>query len=122
MERLTHRNEDGIAHAMPVGYYDLIDKLAEYEDAEEQGLLLRLPCKVGDEFWVIAYRSNVITHVKCSGYTVQRDIPNKIEQSYIWLDLVDNPKDYWKLSFEEFKDQCFKTQAEAEQALAEKGV
>ena len=26
-------------------------KLKEYEDAEEQGLLLRLPCKVGDTLW-----------------------------------------------------------------------
>ena len=33
-----------------------IAKLAEYEQAEEQGLLLRLPCKVGDSvyrFWYV---------------------------------------------------------------------
>lgn len=29
----------------------LAEKLKEYEDLEEQGLLLRLPCKVGDTFW-----------------------------------------------------------------------
>ena len=29
----------------------LAQKLKEYEDAEEQGLLLRLPCKVGDTLW-----------------------------------------------------------------------
>ena len=29
-------------------------KLKEYEDLEEQGLLLRLPCKVGDEFWELS--------------------------------------------------------------------
>ena len=28
--------------------YDVMDALAEYEDLEEQGLLMRLPCKVGD--------------------------------------------------------------------------
>lgn len=28
---------------------DAADKLAAYEDAEEQGLLVRLPCKVGDD-------------------------------------------------------------------------
>ncbi len=28
-------------------------KLAEYEDLEEQGLLLKLPCKVGDIVYVI---------------------------------------------------------------------
>lgn len=29
----------------------LINKLAAYEDAEEHGLLLRLPCKVGDTLY-----------------------------------------------------------------------
>lgn len=31
----------------------LINKLAAYEDAEEQGLLLRLPFKVGDKAYII---------------------------------------------------------------------
>ena len=30
---------------------DAFKKLAEYEDLEEQGLLLRLPCKVGDSIY-----------------------------------------------------------------------
>ena len=32
---------------------EAIAKLKAYEDAEEQGLLLRLPCKVGDIVYVI---------------------------------------------------------------------
>lgn len=35
---------------------ELREKLKRYEDAEEQGLLLRLPCKVGDTVYVIAPR------------------------------------------------------------------
>ena len=35
----------------PIGY--AIDKLAAYEDAEEQGLLPRLPCKVGSTVYRI---------------------------------------------------------------------
>lgn len=39
------------------------DKLAAYEDAEEQGLLVRLPCKVGDAVFVVeghgVYKSQV---------------------------------------------------------------
>ena len=31
----------------------LFNRLKEYEDAEEQGLLIRLPCKVGDDVWTI---------------------------------------------------------------------
>ena len=29
------------------------EKLAEYEQLEEQGLLVRLPCKVGEKLWCI---------------------------------------------------------------------
>ena len=32
------------------------DKLAEYEDLEEQGLLLKLPCKIGDAVYVVGTR------------------------------------------------------------------
>lgn len=31
---------------------DVIDKLADYEDLEEQGRLIKLPCKVGDTVYV----------------------------------------------------------------------
>lgn len=31
----------------------MFEKLAEYEDLEEQGLLLKLPCKVGTPVWTI---------------------------------------------------------------------
>ena len=53
MERLTERMEnapDGESN-MWVKNHDYIkasEKLAEYEDLEEQGLLVGLPCKVGD--------------------------------------------------------------------------
>lgn len=34
--------------------YCAMEKLADYEDAEEQGRLFKLPCKVGDTVYVIA--------------------------------------------------------------------
>ena len=54
---------------------DAIDKLAAYEDAEEQGRMVILPCKVGDAAYVIwdssiypenppAVREDHITQVK----------------------------------------------------------
>ena len=33
------------------------EKLAEYEDLEEKGLLLRLPCKVGDTIYEVSYEN-----------------------------------------------------------------
>ena len=37
----------------------VLRKLAEYEDLEEQGLLLRLPIKVGDTVYVLC--KNIVT-------------------------------------------------------------
>lgn len=31
---------------------EMVEKLAEYEDLEEQGKLLKVPCKVGDEIFI----------------------------------------------------------------------
>lgn len=34
----------------------LYKHLAEYEDLEEQGLLLKLPCKIGDAVYIVGYK------------------------------------------------------------------
>lgn len=58
MERLTNRFSDGEAF-IPNYVSDLYgkgkvaEKLAYYEDLEEQGRLICLPCKVGDTVWYI---------------------------------------------------------------------
>lgn len=57
MERLTERYDitpDGESDVW-VKQHDYISaarKLCDYEDLEEQGLLVRLPCKVGDTVYV----------------------------------------------------------------------
>lgn len=66
MERLTARNKKGIYYpycdsAKGCGGYcasceferKIAEKLAAYEDTEEQGLLLRLPCRVGDTLYYV---------------------------------------------------------------------
>ncbi len=58
MERLTERinnipdGESGV-WVKNHDYVSAAEKLADYEDAEEQGLLLRLPCKVGTDVYYI---------------------------------------------------------------------
>lgn len=69
MERLTERMEnapDGESNVW-VKNHDYIkasEKLAEYEDLEEQCLLVGLPCKVGDDVYIIpslsVYGLNII--------------------------------------------------------------
>ena len=110
--------------AEPQVFVEIAEKLEELKickDLEEQGLIVKLPCRVGDEFWAIAYKSEIIIHVKCSGYTIEEDISDGIKHEYVWIDSVENPRDYWKLDFEVFKKQCFSTEEEAEQALKQMG-
>lgn len=69
MERLTERYDitpDGESDVW-VKQHDYISaarKLCDYEDLEEQGLLVRLPCKVGDDVYIIpspsVYGLNII--------------------------------------------------------------
>lgn len=67
MERLTKselvngfpvccpESNTGLPHLVTKGnpYRKIIEKLKEYEDLEEQGKLLRLPCAVGDTVYVL---------------------------------------------------------------------
>lgn len=58
MERLTEWKDDKklLAKAKFSGDFgsaNVLCRLAEYEDLEEQGLLLRLPCNVGDTVYAI---------------------------------------------------------------------
>ena len=55
MERLTYRTIKGEAmgNSSVADVGDILGKLADYENLEEQGLLLRLPCKVGTKVYVI---------------------------------------------------------------------
>ena len=42
---------DIVKHGSDELLYEIANRLAEYEDMEEQGLLVRLPCKVGDTIY-----------------------------------------------------------------------
>ena len=61
MERLTYRTTKGeaIGNSSVAYIGDILEKFAEYEDLEEQGLLLRLPCKVGDTVWELDEHKNI---------------------------------------------------------------
>lgn len=77
MERLTERerNVDGtgvareeITDGLLKPFADkILTKLADYEDLEEQGLLVRLPCKVGDDVYIIPSPTNLRLNI-LAGY------------------------------------------------------
>ena len=71
MERLTERVYDGLIiikqDSGDEGNYKAADKLATYEDLEEQGLLVRFPCKIGDTVWVVTSSINVFDYDEYDG-------------------------------------------------------
>ena len=71
MERLTERVYDGLIiikqDSGDEGNYKAADKLATYEDLEEQGLLVRLPVKIGDDIYRISSKANYDLNV-LNGY------------------------------------------------------
>lgn len=86
---------------------EAIDKLAEYEEAEEQGLLLRLPCKVGDTVYCFDYpRSDIVVVVE-----------EKIEKILIYEDDLTIETDGGYYLPPMFGKLIFTTRAEAEAAL-----
>ena len=104
-----------------VTYYgEHIDKLAEYEDLEEQGLLLLLPVKAGD---------TVYRYVEEKGCVLEYTVWNISMSAYEsgGIDIViegcaeseDEVEDEFSLSLIDFKKEFFNTRAEAEQKLKE---
>ena len=125
MKRLTYRGtetmtEDGLIRPSYSDYPTrrIIERLAEYEDLEEQGLLLRLPCKVGDTI----YRVNTGAKepvIKMRVLQVHYKQLHK-DRIIIRIDAInDNDMGESCYLLEDFGKTVFLTQAEAEQKLNE---
>ena len=91
----------------------MIEKLAAYEDAEEQGLLLKLPCKVGDTVWFVGNKF-------VNDYEIRRFIVGEIGIDAIQVAKTIIGTDYWNsFSIDDIGKTVFLTQAEAKQKLKE---
>lgn len=127
MERLTEKNEEHYIarqdrlNGKIVGNQMCLDKLGEYENLEEQGLLIKLPCRVGDIIWdndfgkPCAYRITGFSFGEADGY---------IDDPIITDDIVYYYSNYngsimGSFAMNEIGKSLFLTQAEAEQKLRE---
>lgn len=112
MERLTEKIDD-----VPDGesgvwvknhdYISAAEKLADYEDLEEQGRLVKLPCKVGDTVYYINPDKNTINELVVYGFDIRP------LQRFVY--------DYMgaRLNFNQFGKTVFLTESEAEAKLKE---
>lgn len=101
-----------------------LEELKEYQDLEEQGLLLKLPCKIGDTVYQIPSKVNYDLNV-LHGY----DVNNRVYNQKVSKIVLDG--EYWYLECNKdreygtgricldrsFGETWFLTKEAAEQAL-----
>ena len=144
MERLTKTYSDGThgaADNLPCGENSytykglLLEALGKYEDAEEQGLLLRLPCKIGDTVYFLGSKCDKCEEEDCYECPHNRN-GGKRDDRFIYDMIVEQFRIYnnsiyivdtdavWSsseisLNIDQFGKTVFLTKAEAEQKLKE---
>lgn len=131
MERFTEKFKDGrnilrkgISDIFHVGFGrffsgEAIDKLAEYEDLEEQGKLLNLPCKPHDKlYWISDQDEDAefsyepieeveVCNIDYNGYSLQLWFADK------------GAKEFPVLEVSSIEKELFYTREDAEAALKE---
>ena len=135
MERLTKTYSDGTHGAsdnLPCGENSytykglLLEALGKYEDAEEQGLLLRLPCGIGADVYFIPSETNFKLNILNDKPQFNRVYHQNVARiTFIrngWYMECDKDLQYATgniLVDKMYKETWFLSQAEAEQKLKE---
>lgn len=132
MERLTNKNDSG-GHYYPKCFEkcnglgasskcdnceimtSVCEKLGDYEDLEEQGRLVKLPCKVGDTVFYISEK--IILEYEVVGFSVDKTGARLIYGEH---HVDENDETYsCNLSVDRIGKTVFLTKAEAEAKLKE---
>ena len=113
MERLTIKYINTLRTGVPV--LSAINKLTDYENKEENGLLLRLPVSIGSKVWYLS--GKFVLEYEVVGFSVDR--------TGAWLMYVEHHADEvdktysYNLDVEKIGKTVFLTKDEAEQKLQE---
>lgn len=133
-ERLTKRLENGgvkienetqwsVVYPQNYSDYDIKAKallrLAEYEDAEEQGLMVRLPCKIGSYIYRITGDKRKKQPDKCKVVGMWLSEDEKSSQVHLYC--FKNKENWYSIALplSEFGKTLFAEKEEAEKKLAE---
>lgn len=131
MERLTVRidnvpdGESGV-WVKEHDYVSAAEKLAEYEDLEEQGRLIKLPCKVGDDVWFVPshtnYNLNILNNHREENKICHQKVARITFSRNGWYLECDKDLEYAAdhiLLDKMYKETWFLTKSEAEAKLKE---
>ena len=124
MQRLTTSINGNVCYRNTIcTLEDVLEKLYELENNREQGLLIELPCKVGDTVYVIGSLSEFGTTEEIE-LEVFECVVNKITLNYKYgntmqMDCKEHSSFGWSMNIKKFNELVFLTKEEAEQKLKE---
>lgn len=95
---------------------DALEKLADYEDLEEQGRLLKLPCKVGDTIYAVG---EIVKEYKVLSVSYHSNKPTNRSEVCIETLPVNGSRVVVAFYDKEFGKNVFLTKSEAEAKLKE---
>lgn len=128
MERLTESNpswiDDELWESACEPDCEEIDavyrKLKDYEDLEEQGRLIKLPCKVGDTIYAVGVLDcETVEQYKVIKVDYHSNLATDRSEFYIVAFSTSNPKADIGFYDKEFGKNVFLTKSEAEAKLKE---
>ena len=134
MNRLTERDWKSKCEGYPWNVHPVKDiddlkyykKLAAYEDAEEHGLLLRLPCGIGSDVYMIPskinYKLNILSLHPENNKVYHQKVSLITFTEKGWYMKCDKDREYAIeriLSEKMYKETWFLSQEEAEAKLEE---
>ncbi len=131
MKRLTKTYEDkthGAADDLPCGENSwqykglLLEALGKYEDLEEQGLLIKLPCKVGDTVYYPDKANDYIYPVRISQIIISDLGDGKycLQYNGCFFDSNNDPYQEFEFDKDDFGKTVFTKQFAAEMELRDK--
>lgn len=127
MERLTNSDKEIPTLVDNAEYWlKVYFKLKDYEDLEEQGKLVKLPCKVGDDVWFVpsqtCYKLNILNKHSEANKVYHQKVARITFDENGWYMVCDKDLEYAivnTLIGKMFNETWFLTQSEAEEKLKE---
>ena len=118
MDRLTRKTKTGnyTSADCTVSIRQVYDKMGAYEDAEEKGLLLKLPCKVGDTLYSTLEGKVIKLEVSSVKYHCEAENHGVFIRERI---IIETDDIVTEIDFSYIGKSVFLTQEEAEQTLAQ---
>lgn len=103
-----------------------VDKYEEYQQLEEQGKLIKIPCKIGDDVWFVPsqtnYKLNILNHHREENKICHQKVARITFIQNGWYLECDKDLEYatgYILIDNMYKETWFLTQEEAEAKLKE---